>query len=80
MKSSQDSFETNGAAVQDTSTMPNILPTQTSVDVTPPVGITPPQVLAQEAANGRRGAAWKTTLLDYGERSLCCYRRLVFER
>ncbi len=59
MKSSQDSFETNGAAVQDTSTMPTTVPTQTSVDVTPPVGITPPQVLAQEAANGRRGAAWR---------------------
>src|SRR5579872_3715754 len=56
MKSSQDSFETNGAVVQDTSMMP---PAQTSVDVTPPVGITPPQVLAQEAANGRRGAAWR---------------------
>ncbi len=28
-------------------------------DVTPPVGITPPQVLAQEAAAGRRGAAWR---------------------
>ena len=56
MKSSQDSFETNGAVVQDTSMMPL---TQTSVDVTPPIGITPPQVLAQEAANGRRGAAWR---------------------
>jgi HEAT repeat protein len=28
-------------------------------DVTPPVGITPPQVLAQDAAEGRRGAAWR---------------------
>lgn len=28
-------------------------------DVAPPVGITPPQVLAQEAAAGRRGAAWR---------------------
>ncbi len=28
-------------------------------DVAPPVGITPPQVLAQEAAVGRRGAAWR---------------------
>lgn len=29
------------------------------VDTTPPVGITPPQVLAQEAAAGSRGAAWR---------------------
>ncbi len=28
-------------------------------DVAPPIGITPPQVLAQEAAAGRRGAAWR---------------------
>src|SRR5207237_7621415 len=28
-------------------------------DVTPPIGITPPQVLAQDAAGGRRGAAWR---------------------
>ena len=28
-------------------------------DVTPPIGVTPPQVLAQDAANGRRGAAWR---------------------
>lgn len=28
-------------------------------DVAPPVGITPPQVLAQEAAAGRRSAAWR---------------------
>ena len=59
MKSSQDAFETNGAVVQDTSTTPTGLPTQTSTDVPPPVGITPPQVLAQEAANGKRGAAWR---------------------
>lgn len=32
---------------------------QTPIDVTPPVGETPPQVLAQEAATGRRGAAWR---------------------
>lgn len=32
---------------------------QSSVDRTPPVGVTPPQVLAQEAAAGRRGAAWR---------------------
>src|SRR6266700_7074271 len=28
-------------------------------DVAPPVGITPPQILAQDAAAGRRGAAWR---------------------
>ena len=32
---------------------------QSDNDVTPPIGITPPQVLAQEAAAGRRGAAWR---------------------
>jgi HEAT repeat protein len=32
---------------------------QTPIDVTPPVGETPPHVLAQEAATGRRGAAWR---------------------
>jgi hypothetical protein len=32
---------------------------QSPADVAPPVGITPPQVLAQEAAAGRRGAAWR---------------------
>jgi hypothetical protein len=32
---------------------------QSPVDVAPPVGITPPQVLAQDAAAGRRGAAWR---------------------
>jgi hypothetical protein len=30
-----------------------------SADVTPPIGITPPQLLAQDAAAGRRGAAWR---------------------
>jgi HEAT repeats len=59
MKSSQDASETNRAVVQDTSTNPTGLPTQTSVDVPPPVGITPPQLLAQDAANGKRGAAWR---------------------
>src|SRR5258707_4049129 len=32
---------------------------QSPVDVAPPVGITPPQILAQDAAAGRRGAAWR---------------------
>ena len=32
---------------------------QTPADVAPPVGITPPQILATDAAAGRRGAAWR---------------------
>src|SRR3989442_13374610 len=32
---------------------------QPVADVAPPVGITPPQILAQDAAAGRRGAAWR---------------------
>lgn len=35
------------------------LPEHSSLDVTPPLGETPPQILAQEAAEGRRGAAWR---------------------
>lgn len=34
-------------------------PVSTVNDVAPPVGITPPQVLAQQAADGSRGAAWR---------------------
>src|SRR5713226_349306 len=34
-------------------------PEQSPVDVAPPIGITPPQILAQDAAAGRRGAAWR---------------------
>lgn len=34
-------------------------PVQTPLDVAPPVGETPPQILAQEAAAGHRGAAWR---------------------
>jgi hypothetical protein len=34
-------------------------PEQSSPDVAPPLGITPPQILAQEAATGKRGAAWR---------------------
>ncbi|HVB72830.1 MAG TPA: HEAT repeat domain-containing protein [Ktedonobacteraceae bacterium] len=35
---------------------------QLQADITPPVGDTPPLVLAREAANGRRGAAWRLLL------------------
>src|SRR5271157_128744 len=34
-------------------------PEQSSADVAPSIGITPPQILAQDAAAGRRGAAWR---------------------
>lgn len=32
---------------------------QSQADVAPPIGVTPPQILAQQAADGRRGAAWR---------------------
>ena len=34
-------------------------PEQLVNDVAPPIGITPPQILAQDAAAGKRGAAWR---------------------
>lgn len=34
-------------------------PVQAANDVAPPVGDTPPPILAQQAAEGRRGAAWR---------------------
>jgi HEAT repeats len=37
----------------------NLTLEQSPADVAPPVGITPPQILAQDAAAGRRGAAWR---------------------
>ncbi|MDQ2886484.1 MAG: HEAT repeat domain-containing protein [Chloroflexota bacterium] len=39
--------------------MVNVSSEQAFVDVAPPVGETPPQVLARQAADGRRGAAWR---------------------
>ena len=36
-----------------------VSPEQSVADVAPPIGITPPQILAQDAAAGRRGAAWR---------------------
>ena len=35
------------------------LPPVQATDVAPPVGDTPPHILAQQAAEGRRGAAWR---------------------
>ncbi|HKV57871.1 MAG TPA: HEAT repeat domain-containing protein [Ktedonobacteraceae bacterium] len=37
-------------------------PEQAPADVAPPIGDTPPQVLARDAAAGRRGAAWRLML------------------
>jgi HEAT repeat protein len=55
--SNNSSPDLNNINIPTTSdTTPSTPPAQ---DVTPPVGITPPQVLAQEAAAGRRGAAWR---------------------
>lgn len=42
-----------------TATANNAPPPEESADVTPPIGVTPPQILAQDAATGRRGAAWR---------------------
>src|SRR5579872_2130433 len=39
-----------------------VTPEQIGADVAPPVGDTPPHVLAREAADGRRGAAWRLML------------------
>jgi HEAT repeats len=44
----------------DMTTLSNPVPPEQLVpDVAPPVGITPPQILAQDAAAGKRGAAWR---------------------
>ncbi len=41
-------------------TVPDTLaPEQTAADVAPPIGDTPPRILARQAADGRRGAAWR---------------------
>jgi HEAT repeats/PBS lyase HEAT-like repeat len=37
----------------------SVPPEQLVPDVAPPIGITPPQILAQDAAAGKRGAAWR---------------------
>lgn len=36
-----------------------VLPEQSAPDIAPPVGVTPSQILAQRAADGQRGAAWR---------------------
>ncbi len=45
-----------------TSLYDTVSPEQSPADVAPPVGDTPPQVLARDAAAGRRGAAWRLML------------------
>ncbi len=40
---------------------------QTPADVAPPVGITPPQILAADAAAGRTWCSLATFVLDYRE-------------
>jgi HEAT repeat protein len=54
MTTSDSSSKTNVTSNYDTPSME-----QNPADVAPPVGITPPQILAQDAAAGRRGAAWR---------------------
>ncbi len=54
MMPADSSSKTNVTAAYDTVPFEQPL-----ADVAPPVGITPPQILAQEAAAGRRGAAWR---------------------
>src|SRR5438105_13109053 len=54
MTTSDSSSKINKAASYDTVPME-----QPPADVAPPVGITPPQILAKDAAAGRRGAAWR---------------------
>lgn len=54
MKSSNHASDINVEQTRTTTPL-----AQPDFDVTPPVGITPPQVLAEEAADGRRGAAWR---------------------
>ncbi len=52
---SSDPLSQTSATTTSTPASPN----QPTTDVTPPIGITPPQILAQDAAAGRRGAAWR---------------------
>src|SRR6059058_2762134 len=46
-------------------------------DVTPPIGVTPPQILAQDAAAGRRGAAWRLLywIMENDPRAVCQFPR-----
>ncbi len=54
MTSSDPLSQTNMTAASEA-----VPPEQLATDVAPPIGITPPQILAQDAAAGKRGAAWR---------------------
>jgi len=54
MTSSDPLSQTNAAT-----TSTPVSPGQPATDVMPPIGTTPPQILAEDAAKGRRGAAWR---------------------
>jgi HEAT repeats len=54
MSLSDSSSQKPRTTVSDTLT-----PEQTASDVAPPIGDTPPHILARQAADGRRGAAWR---------------------
>jgi hypothetical protein len=56
MRNSDPSFQTRLSQAPD---VPSVPAESAATDVTPPIGITPPQLLAQDAAAGRRGAAWR---------------------
>src|SRR6476646_9579716 len=76
MTFSDPSPDNNNVHVSITST------TAPTEDVTPPVGITPPQVLAQEAAAGRRGAAWRLMhwIMDNDPRAILAVASLDDDR
>jgi hypothetical protein len=44
---------------KETTTPIDTVPSGQAADVAPPIGTTPPAVLARDAADGRRGAAWR---------------------
>jgi hypothetical protein len=49
----------DSSAHEPAATVNNTLSSGQSADVAPPIGTTPPSVLARDAAAGRRGAAWR---------------------
>ncbi len=54
MTASDSLSQTNMPASTDSVSTDQLAP-----DVAPPIGITPPQILAHDAAEGKRGAAWR---------------------
>ncbi len=57
-------------------------PEQLATDVAPPIGITPPQILAQDAAAGKRGAAWRLLvwIMDNDPRAIIAVSSLDDDR